>query len=185
MSLLRVINFFSRKFCTTLFIIKYKSYVHLSTNAWVEPKVILKPFFHRNKKIKLIMKKDSFIKRNVIIQGSGLLEIGENSYISSFCVIGVNEKIIIGKYVMIADAVSLRDTNHEFNRTDIPMCKQGMKTAPIIIEDDVWIGHGAVITLGVTIGTGSIVGANAVVTKDVSPYSIVGGVPAKVIKIRN
>ena len=59
-----------------------------------------------------------------------------------------------------------------------------MITSPIVIEDDVWIGHGAVILKGVTLGQGSIVAAAAVVTKNVSPYSIVGGIPAKPIGSR-
>jgi acetyltransferase-like isoleucine patch superfamily enzyme len=64
------------------------------------------------------------------------------------------------------------------------MKNQGIITTPIVIEDDVWIGHGAVILKGVTLGQGSIIAASAVVTKDVSPYSIVGGIPAKIIGSR-
>ena len=65
------------------------------------------------------------------------------------------------------------------------MKNQGIHTSPIIIEDDVWVGYGAVITKGVTISKGAIIGANAVVTKDVPKYAIVGGVPAKIIKYRS
>jgi acetyltransferase-like isoleucine patch superfamily enzyme len=184
MQILRLSQYLSRKISTTFFIIKYNQYIKMHRTSWVEAGVIIKPFFKRKNKIKIILKKDAYIKRNVIIQGSGILELGENSYISSFCVIGVNEKIIIGNDVMIADCVSLRDTDHNFGRVDIPMCNQGMNTAPIIIQDDVWIGHGAVITKGVTIQSGSIVAANAVVTKDVPPYSIVAGVPAKILRSR-
>lgn len=184
MMLLRFRQYLQRKISTLIFVIKYFPYVQLMHRCSVGSNVIVKPFFSYSSQIKIILKQGAFIKNNVIIQGSGLLELGENSYISSYCVIGVNEKIIIGKNVMIADSVSLRDTNHKFDRHDIPMIKQGIETSPIIIEDDVWIAHGAVITKGVTIGTGSIVAANAVVTKNVVPYSIVGGVPAKVIKKR-
>ncbi len=74
--------------------------------------------------------------------------------------------------------------NHGHDRTDIPMTRQGYNNAPIVIEDDVWIGFRAVVLAGVTIGRGSIVGSGAVVTKDVAPYSVVGGVPARVIKSR-
>jgi len=86
---------------------------------------------------------------------------------------------------MIADAVSIRDTNHNFKNINIPMRNQGINTSPIIIKDDVCIGYGAVINKGVTIGQGAIIGANAVVTKDVPEFAIVGGVPAKIIKYRN
>jgi acetyltransferase-like isoleucine patch superfamily enzyme len=184
MTIQRIKRYIAHKFYSTLFKLKYSSYVELHRGAWVEPNVSIKPFLNIERKIKVVLHKHAYIKRNVIIQGSGLLVVGENSYISSFCVIGVNEKIIIGQNVMIADSVSLRDTNHTFDDISIPMIKQGIKTASIIIEDDVWIGHGAVITSGVKIGTGSIIGANSVVTKDVVPYSIMGGVPARLIRNR-
>ena len=183
MVMLKILQHLNKKIATIIFKVKYGAYIQIHPSAWVEPHVVIKPFFNL-KKIKVVLKLKAYIKRNTIIQGSGLLEIGENSYISSFCVIGVNEKIVLGRDVMIADCVSLRDTNHEFVRTDIAIAKQGMNTAPIFIGDDVWIGHGAVITQGVTIGTGAIVAANAVVTKDVAPYTIVGGVPAKLIRSR-
>ncbi|MBT8255235.1 MAG: acyltransferase [Bacteroidia bacterium] len=86
---------------------------------------------------------------------------------------------------MIADAVSIRDTDHNFQDDSIPMNKQGFSTAPVKIMDNVWLGYGAVITKGVTIGSGAIVGANAVVTSDVPENAIVGGVPAKIIRYKN
>lgn len=141
--------------------------------------------FSKLGKLRIKLSKGSFLKENLIIQGSGRFELGENSYLSSYCVIGVNEYISIGKDVMIADAVSIRDTNHNFKNINIPMRNQGIHTSPIIIKDNVWIGYGAVINKGVTIGQGAIIGANAVVTKDVPEFAIVGGVPAKIIKYRN
>ena len=124
------------------------------------------------------------MKRNVIIQGSCYFELGTNSFLGQNVIIGTNDKVIIGKDVMIASNVSIRDTDHRFERLDIPMNKQGIISSPIYIGDDVWIGAGAVITKGITIGKGAIVGANAVVTKNVDSYAIVGGVPAKLIKYR-
>ena len=86
---------------------------------------------------------------------------------------------------MIADGVTIRDTDHNYLDTKIDMINQGFSTSPVIIKDNVWIGFGAVITKGVTINSGAIVGANAVVTKDVPENAIVAGVPAKIIKYRN
>lgn len=175
----------SNKFWTLIFKIRYFPFVKFEKGAFVQKGVRLNFFWINNKPINLILKKNANIKSNVILQGSGLLELGENSFVGSFSVIGANDKIIIGDNVMISQSVSIRDTDHKFNRKDIPMIKQGINTKPVIIEDDVWIGHGAIITKGVRIGRGAIVAAGAVVTKDVPSYSIVGGVPAKVIKYRN
>jgi acetyltransferase-like isoleucine patch superfamily enzyme len=85
---------------------------------------------------------------------------------------------------MIAQLVSIRDTDHGYKRMDIPMNQQGIETDSVAIGNDVWIGHGVLITKGVTIGEGAIVAGGAVVTKDVPAFTIVGGVPAKLIKQR-
>ena len=97
----------------------------------------------------------------------------------------INGKVIIGKNVMMGPDVCIFVTNHEFARTDIPMDHQGFSPEkPVTIEDDVWIGARVIILPGVHIGTGAIIGAGAVVTKDVPDYAIVGGNPAHVIKMR-
>lgn len=102
--------------------------------------------------------------------------------------IGVNAKIygtcVIGKYVMMGEDCTIITRNHAFQRTDIPMMYQGFEEEkPVYIGDDVWIGDRVIILPGVHIGNGCIIAAGAVVTADVEPYTIVGGVPAK--KIRN
>ena len=74
--------------------------------------------------------------------------------------------------------------SHAYDTREIPIIDQGYYDAPIVVEDDVWIGFGAIILAGVTIGRGAIIGAGSVVNKDVPPYAIVGGVPAKVLKMR-
>lgn len=98
--------------------------------------------------------------------------------------IASNELVRIGRNVMIADQVTIRDTDHSISSIDRPMIDQGIETAPVIIGDDVWIGHGASILKGVTVGEGSVIAAGAVVTKDVPPFAIVGGVPARIIRFR-
>lgn len=126
--------------------------------------------------------------RNVNIEhgaqiGSGRqLELGDNSGIGINC---IAPRAIIGKNVMMGPEVILIGQNHEFSRTDIPMIAQGMAPSePIRIGDDVWIGYRAIITAGVKIGNGVIIGAGAVVTRDVPDWAIVGGVPARVLRMR-
>lgn len=95
-----------------------------------------------------------------------------------------NAPISLGNNVLVAAGARMITRKHGFAELDRPMAEQGYSNAPIVIEDDVWIGFQAVILPGVTIGKGSIVGAGAVVTRDVEPGSIVAGVPARLIRLR-
>lgn len=129
------------------------------------------------------------IAPGVILQGN--VTMGDNSSIQSYSIIigyGSREepagRIVIGNYVRIAPFVQMIAANHNFSDPDKPIGLQGLTPAPIIIEDDVWVAGRATITAGVTVGTGSVIAAGAVVTRDIPPRSIVGGVPAKVIKSR-
>jgi len=124
------------------------------------------------------------IKRGVVFgDGSGVC-IGDESQIGYFDSLYVNE-LQIGKYVLIGPHVAVIDANHRFDRLDIPIKYQGYQyKGPVIIEDDVFIGANVTILSGVRIGTGAVVGAGAVVNRDVPPYAVVGGVPARVIKYR-
>lgn len=116
----------------------------------------------------------------------GYLEIGNNISINFNVHIGAadNGKIIIGNNVMIGQNVVLRASGHGHTSTELPMFLQGHVGGCIIIEDDVWIGANAVVLPNVRIGCHSIVGAGAVVTCDVEPYSVVAGVPAVLISKR-
>lgn len=108
-------------------------------------------------------------------------DIGLNAYITG-CDSG--GKLIIGNNVIMAPEVSILTLNHKYNDKSLPIREQGFKSSEVIIEDDVWIGYRVTILTGVKIGKGSVIGAGAVVTNDVDPYTVVGGVPAKFIKRR-
>jgi maltose O-acetyltransferase len=93
--------------------------------------------------------------------------------------------ITIGEDVMMGPRCTMLSRDHAFPRTDIPMAQQGFQAdRPIAIGDDVWIGANVTITAGVRVGRGSILAAGSVVTRDVPDFSIVGGVPAQVIRNR-
>ena len=116
----------------------------------------------------------------------GKISIGDHVSINSNVCIGAADKgeIIIGNNVLIGQNVVLRASDHKYSFVDIPIINQGHTGGKIIVEDDVWIGANAVVTRNTCIGAHSIVGAGSVVTDNIDPYSIVGGVPAKLIKKR-
>ena len=111
------------------------------------------------------------------------ISIGDNSGIGRDSYISAEDRVEIGENVMIGPQLFVYTTNHE-TKLGIPMIRQAMKKAPVKIGSDVWIGTRVIILPGVNIGDGAVIAAGAVVTKDVAPYTIVGGVPANKIKDR-
>ncbi len=109
--------------------------------------------------------------------------IGNNVVIGRHNMITAKKLIQIGDYTRIGAYVQIIDTDHGAAKDQLIM-DQNAVIEPVIIGKDVWIGAGAKILKGVTVGDGAVVGANAVVTKDIPPYAIVGGVPATIIKYR-
>lgn len=108
------------------------------------------------------------------------IHVGRNTTVGFHTFIYASEKIEIGDDCLIAAFVYIVDSNHLAKR-GININQQGNETAPIKIGRDVWVGTGAKILAGVTIGEGAIVAAGAIVNRDVEPYQIVGGIPAKLI----
>lgn len=159
-------------------------FVKLEPRVRVAMSVSVRPMWSYGSRLHVLLRRGSSIYGNVVLQGSGCIELGERSFISHYCVIGSQSLVRIGADVMIAAAVTIRDSDHVFADIDRAMNTQGVDVAPVIIEDDVWIGHGAVILKGVRIGTGAVVAAGAVVRSDVEPRTVVGGVPARVISRR-
>lgn len=112
--------------------------------------------------------------------------IGDNVDFNYDCHIGCINKIVIGDNVLAASKVLIMDHSHgEITAADMalpPSARKLVSKGPIVIGKNVWIGEGAAILAGVTIGESSIIGANAVVTRDVPPFSVAAGNPARVIK---
>lgn len=126
--------------------------------------------------------------------GDGKIVIGDHTAIYERSIIGSANSIRIGNCVLVSNHVHIYDNNNHPTAPNIrhKMCVEGFEgdawrwvyssSAPIVIEDDVWIGEYAAVLKGVTIGRGAIVASHAVVTKDVPPYTIVAGNPARVVK---
>lgn len=119
-----------------------------------------------------------------MIGGGGVLSVGSRTTINEDVIIACTESVTIGANCMLAPRVYILDVDHVFSSREMPIASQGYRSLPIFIEDDVWVGAYAVILKGVRIGRGAIVAAHSVVTKDVAEYTVVGGVPARVIAER-
>jgi len=110
------------------------------------------------------------------------IKIGKNSLIGEYSVIRGQGGVHIGNRVYTSPFTQIIAVNHVFDDPDQPFTEQGITAEGIVIEDDAWIGAGAIITDGIRVGKGAVVAAGAVVTKDVPPHTVVGGVPAQPIK---
>jgi acetyltransferase-like isoleucine patch superfamily enzyme len=171
-------------------------------NAYISPYAVIK----RGRRIKL--GKNVVVERDVTLwvdTTESYIAIGDDSYLSSQCILNtfdgwislgsncsVNSYAIlyghgglhIGDDVRIAPQVMIMPMNHIYRDPQVVIRKQGILARGVRIDDDVWLGAGAIILDGVTIGKGSIIGAGSVVTEEIPPYSVAVGVPAKVIKKR-
>jgi acetyltransferase-like isoleucine patch superfamily enzyme len=154
------------------------------------------PFFHKKNKGATIRR-----RTRMDVVPFNRFELGSYSTIEDFCTInnGVGNVIIgnetrigmgnviigpvtIGNAVIFAQNVVMSGLNHGYEDISLPISKQKESTAPIVVEDECWIGANAVLTAGVTIGKHSVIAAGAVVTKNIPPYSVAVGNPARVIK---
>lgn len=138
------------------------------------PSHLFRRFFYRLSGIKI--GRGSTIHMEARFYNPSKIEIGEDTIVGEKTVLDGRDKLIIGSHVDIATGVMIYNAEHDVGDENFAAIG-----APVIIEDYVFIGPRAIILPGVKIGRGAIVGAGAVVTKDVSEFSIVGGVPAKVI----
>ena len=127
--------------------------------------------------------KNNYFENNIYIGDATKVIIGQHCHINENCFL---QGVTIGDYVLIAPNVSILNSGHEYSDKAVPIIEQGdTNEKNPIIEDNVWIGRNVVIMPNTRVQEGSVVGAGAVVTKDVKPFTVVGGVPAKFIKERN
>lgn len=117
------------------------------------------------------------------VTAGGYINIGDDFIIQSFVLLDGIGGIEIGNQVMLGTHVQVYSSNHEMKR-EKPIRFQSLELRRTVIGNDVWVGGNAVILGGVTIGDGAVIGAGAIVTKDVPPYAIMGGNPARLIRYR-
>jgi acetyltransferase-like isoleucine patch superfamily enzyme len=111
------------------------------------------------------------------------IAIGNGTSIAGTCVISAVRNVTLEEYVLLARNVYISDHIHKYDQTDAPILSQGVdKISPVLIKRGAWLGQNVVVCPGVTIGTGAVIGANAVVTHDIPAYSVAAGAPARVLK---
>jgi acetyltransferase-like isoleucine patch superfamily enzyme len=120
----------------------------------------------------------------ILMTYGGTIHIGNDCSVNPFCVLYGHGGLKIGNGVRIASGAVIIPANHNYSDPDVPIHRQGVSAVGITIEDDVWVGANVTLLDGVRVGTGSIIAAGAVLTCDVEPFTIVGGVPARLIKRR-
>ena len=114
----------------------------------------------------------------------GVISIGAKTVIGQECTISAYQHVSIGRECLIADCAMVIDFDHSCEDVERPVRLQGIHKRDVRVGNNVWIGHGASILCGVTVGDNAIVGTGAVVTRDVPPNTVVAGVPARVIRMR-
>ncbi|APZ45112.1 acetyltransferase [Polaribacter reichenbachii] len=164
---------------------------------WI--KWFVNPFYHKKGKGAIVrprtrmdvvpwnkfeMGEDSTIEDfSAINNGVGSVIIGDRTKIGlSNTIIG---PVRIGNDIRLAQNITLSGLNHNYEDVNLPIHVQGVSTSPIVIEDDSWLGANVVVVAGVTIGKHSIIAAGSIVTKNIPPYSVAVGNPARVLKQYN
>ncbi len=126
-----------------------------------------------------------YICKDVTILSPQNVTIGNRVYLGKNVTIAGQAGVTIGDYTIINHNVNIISINHIYQDSSKIIREQGYCGGPISIGEDVWIATGAVILQNIKIGNGAVIGANAVVTKNVAPYTLVGGVPARFIRRRS
>ena len=149
--------------------------------AFIGPKVILQ--IGRDARIEL--GRWSWVGHGTKIRcHEGIVSIGAKSVLGQECTISAYQHVSIGRECVIADRVMLIDFDHGMVEVERPIRLQGIYKRDVRVGNNVWIGYGACILRGVTIGDNAVIGTSAVVTKDVPANAVVAGVPARVIRMR-
>jgi len=115
----------------------------------------------------------------------GVVEIGDKTVFGQECTISAYQRVRIGEQCVIADRAMFIDFDHGVIEVERPIRVQGIYKRDTVVGSNVWVGYGACVLRGVRVGDNAIIGTNAVVTKDVPANAVVGGVPAKVLRMRD
>ena len=114
----------------------------------------------------------------------GAIRIGDGTSIQPHVKLAAAAEMVIGRDVLMGTRVFITDHDHDFADPDVHVGEQALRVRPVRIEDFVWLGENVVVLKGVTVGHHAVVGANSVVTRDLPPFAVAAGVPARVLRVR-
>jgi acetyltransferase-like isoleucine patch superfamily enzyme len=164
--------------------LRFADHIHLGHNVYLDQAVYLHAC-----PAGIIIGENSFVMHGAVLHvynfrelPHAFIHIGRDSLIGEFNVLRGQGGITIGDRVYTGPLVQILAVNHVYGDPNRPIIEQGITAEGIVIENDVWVGAGAIITDGVALGRGAVVAAGAVVTQDVPPHTVVGGVPAQVLR---
>lgn len=155
--------------------------IHVGDDAWIESFVALSAEREGRIEIGSSCELRSFARLEA---DTGHIMLGDRCSVNPFCFLNGFGGLTIGNDVRIASNAVLLSSSHRHDDVDVSMHSQGVERRPTVIEEDVWIGAHVVVTGGVRIGAHSIIGAGAIVLKDIPPFSVAAGVPARVVRAR-
>jgi acetyltransferase-like isoleucine patch superfamily enzyme len=167
--------------------IKFKRQLTTGKNVIIDDNVFINAYSENGIYLgdNVTITRDSILVASGVIRRKGVgIKIGSNTGINARAYLGGQGGISIGDYVIIGPDVKIFSENHIYSDISTPIKFQGESRKGVIIEDNCWIGAGSIILDGVHLGKGCVVAAGAVVTKSFSDNSIIGGVPAKLLKNR-
>jgi len=147
----------------------------------------IRPGFHLvlGPDARLVVGSRCVLDRGMTIECRGILEIGDRTIFGHHCTLGIIDSLVIGPDCLIAEMVAIRDHDHRLDGPPgVPVREQGMVRAPVRIGHNVWLAGKVTVLKGVSIGDNAVVGANAVVTKDIPANAVAVGVPARVLRYR-
>jgi acetyltransferase-like isoleucine patch superfamily enzyme len=164
--------------------LRYADHIHLGPQVYLDEGVYL----HASPQ-GIWIGANSFVMHGAVLHTynfrdlpHAFIRVGRESLIGEYNVLRGQGGITIGDRVYTAPLVQMLAVNHVYADPARPIAEQGITAQGIVVEDDSWIGAGAVITDGVRVGRGAVVAAGAVVTRDVEPHTVVGGVPARLLR---
>ena len=165
-------------------VLRHPHKIHIGDNVVIDDNCVLDAKGVSNRGI--VIGNGVFIGRNTLVYcKDGDIVIGDNANISFNCDIFSGNLVKLGANIQMAAYSFLNGGTHEFESTGTPVLKQGRSGRGIIVDDNAWLGANVKVLDGVTIGKDSIIGAGAVVTKDVPPFVIAAGMPARMIRRRD